>query len=87
VTKRAVKLSRRRRRARSATIVFVLPEDREALAEAVSASDLAQVLRDYENWLRGLTKHSDADHEWATRARERLLEEVRGAGVADVVWP
>lgn len=86
--KRVPKYSRRHpARARSATLLFTLPEERDALDEALAASDLAQVLRDYDQWLRGLAKHSDTDHEWAQKARDRLRQEVLEAGVGEVVWP
>ncbi len=86
--KRAPSYSRRHpARARSATLLFTLPEERDALDEALAASDLAQVLRAYDQWLRGLAKHSDTDHEWAKKARDRLHEELRDAGVSEVLWP
>lgn len=86
IAKRA-KLSRRRvARPRSATLTYALPEEREALDEALAAPDLARVIRDYDQWLRGLAKHSDVDHEWAQKARDRLHEEIREAGVGDAVW-
>lgn len=86
--KRRAKYSRRHpARARSATLLFTLPEERDGLDEALAASDLVQALRDYDQWLRGLVKHSDTDHEWAQKARERLHQNLLDAGVADVVWP
>jgi len=65
-----------------ATLVFSLPDDEAAHRLAVNARRYWTVLWDYDQWLRGLAKHSDEDGDWAEKARDKLHEMLAGEGVS-----
>jgi hypothetical protein len=66
-----------------AILKFDLPDDHYLHLQAVHALDMALVLWDYDQWLRGQVKYGDDNHrmEILEEAREQLRDIMSGHGV------
>jgi hypothetical protein len=65
-----------------ATLQFNLPDDQEEFRSAVKGSKYLSALREYDSWLRGLTKHGDVSQIPPQDARSKLWE-ILGSNDAD----